>query len=114
MTIWQKIGLYLTAARIRFRSATPVFFQTISDFAIGIYGLAVLLQPNVLEAINIWAGTGLHPLPWLSQVSSGLAGLAAGAQLVAKLTANLATLSKSKIEKINPTQPEIAEELKPS
>ncbi len=111
-TLWQKIGLYWTAIRYRIRAETPLFFQTINGIANAILGIAVTTQPDLLDLINTWLATGLHPLPWLKTLSTILAGIGLGAKFVAKLTANLATLSKGRIEKINPTQPEIAEELR--
>ena len=101
------MGLFLTATVIRFRAETPRYFKAISDSALALYGAAIILQPDLLDLLNFWKATGLHPLPLLGYLSSGLAGLGAGLQIVARLTANLATLTRRQIEIINPGQPEI-------
>lgn len=112
-TFFSKIGPFFTAARLRIASESPKFFKTINALANAVLTFAVGFQPDVLEFANSWLSTGLHPLPWLSTVSSTLAGIGLGAKLVAKMTANLAKLTENQIEKINPTQPEIAEAIKP-
>lgn len=103
-----RLGPFIKATLVRFRAEMPAYFQAISDGAYAIYGLAIALQPDLLELVNLWLKTGLHPLPFLGYLSSLLAGLALGLQVVARLTANLAKLTRRQIQTINPTQPEIA------